>query len=65
MQVFINGEQTELAPGTTVGMLIEQLEIQGKVAIEINQAIVPRSCFDRHHLKDGDRIEIVRAIGGG
>ncbi len=65
MQVLINGKQTELVPGTTVGQLIEQLEIEGKVAVEINREIVPRSRFDRHGLQDGDRVEIVRAIGGG
>lgn len=65
MQVIINGEQTELASGTSVRELVEQLGIQGKVAIEVNREIVPRSRFDSHDLKEGDRIEIVRAIGGG
>lgn len=65
MQVFINGNQTELPPGTTVQDLIEQFEIRSKVAVEINEEIVPRSRFKLHKLEDGDHVEIVRAIGGG
>jgi len=65
MQVVINGEKTELASGISVRDLVEQLGIQGKVAIEVNREIVPRSRFDSHELKEGDRIEVVHAIGGG
>lgn len=65
MQVVINGKQTELPSGTTVQALIEQFDIRDKVAVEINGEIVPRSRFDGHQLEDGDRLEIVRAIGGG
>ena len=36
-----------------------------KVAVEVNGAIVPRSLHAEHALKDGDRIEIVHALGGG
>lgn len=65
MQVFINGKQTELPSGTTVQNLIEQFDIRDKVAVEINEEIVSRSRFKLHTLEDGDRVEIVRAIGGG
>jgi len=65
MQVTINGTETELPHGITVQDLIEQFDIRNKVAIEINEEIVPRSRFESRVLEDGDRIEIVRAIGGG
>ncbi|MEX2524625.1 MAG: sulfur carrier protein ThiS [Gammaproteobacteria bacterium] len=65
MQVFINGKQTELPSGTSVQNLIEQFDIRDKVAVEINEEIVSRSRFELHTLEDGDRVEIVRAIGGG
>ena len=66
MQLVINGVDTSLVSITTVSNLIEHLDIEnGKLAIEINQEIVPRSQFDTYCLTEGDIIEIVQAIGGG
>lgn len=65
MQVFINGETTVLEDVASVEDLLRRLDIQGKIAVEINGEIVPRSRFGSQPLQDGDRIEIVRAIGGG
>ena len=46
--------------------LIEKLELAGKrVALERNGEIVPRSRFGKQQLADGDRLEIVVAVGGG
>jgi sulfur carrier protein len=41
------------------------LEIRGRIAVEVNGELVPRSTHARHVLVDGDRVEIVHAIGGG
>jgi len=38
---------------------------RGRIAVELNGEIVPKSSFQQHLLKDGDKIEIVQAIGGG
>ena len=66
MQLTINGEAREIDDSLTVEQLIERLGMQGRrLAVEINQEILPRSRFVEHRLSDGDRIEIVRAIGGG
>jgi sulfur carrier protein len=65
MQVIINGEQTTLTDVRTVDDLIHNLELDGRIAVEINRQIVPRSKFSSYHLNDGDIIEIVHAIGGG
>jgi len=65
MQVLINGETDTLEDGISVADLVNRLDIQGKIAVEINGDIVPRSRFAAHILQEGDRIEIVRAIGGG
>lgn len=65
MQVIINGEQTVLTDVRTVENLISHLELSGRIAIEINQQIVPRGEFGARLLADGDVIEIVHAIGGG
>ena len=46
--------------------LLEHMDLQGKrIAIERNGEIVPRSKFDQPMLADGDRLEIVVAVGGG
>jgi thiamine biosynthesis protein ThiS len=65
MQVIINGKPTVLAEPITVATLLQQLDIDGKVAVEINRTIIPRSTFAHHRINDGDTLEIVRAIGGG
>ena len=65
MHVIINGQDTSLDGVATVGGLLGRLQLDGRIAVEINNEIVPRSEFDRFPVRDGDVIEIVRAIGGG
>ena len=66
MEVELNGEPRQLPPGTTAAGLVELLELAGKrLAMEVNGEIVPRSTFSRHTLRDGDQVEIVKAVGGG
>ena len=65
MQVIINGESKSLNNNTTVAALLTEMNIEGKIAVEINHEILPRSLFEEHHITDGDVLEIVHAIGGG
>lgn len=66
MQIHVNGEPMSLAGSMTVSALLEQLQITGKrLAVELNEDIVPRSEHPQTPLQDGDRVEIVHAIGGG
>ena len=66
MQVKVNGEAVELPNGATIAALIEQLALAGKrVAVEVNEDIVPRSQHPDFPLSEGDRVEVVHAIGGG
>ena len=66
MQVTINAEQQTIPDNTNVTALIEILKLQNKrLAVEINQELVPRSTFDSHQIAENDQIEIVQAIGGG
>jgi len=66
MHITLNGETRELAPATTVIGLLETLGYAGKrVAVERNGEIVPKSRHAQTALDDGDRIEIVVAVGGG
>ncbi|MDH3671933.1 MAG: sulfur carrier protein ThiS [Gammaproteobacteria bacterium] len=64
--IFVNGEQRAMVAPQTVARLLEELELADKrVAVEVNQEIVPRSRYRAHQLRNADRVEIVRAIGGG
>lgn len=66
MKINLNGELRELRQALSVTALLGQLElIPAKVAVERNLEIVPRSLFAETLVQDGDRIEIVRFIGGG
>ena len=66
MQILLNGENKAVSGPLTVAQLLEQLSLTGRrVAVEINQEIVPRSRHAAHQLKEHDRVEVVFAIGGG
>lgn len=66
MNILVNGEPMALAEKSSVQDLLAQLEMTtGRVAVEVNTDIVPRSLHQQHQLHDGDRVEIVHAIGGG
>ena len=66
MQITVNGESRQTENGQPLSGLLAQLQLgQGRVAVELNGEIVPRSRFDDTRLQEGDRLEIVQAIGGG
>jgi thiamine biosynthesis protein ThiS len=66
MNIIINGERRPLEPGTSLDELVQLLDLKGKrLAIEVNQEIVPRGQFEQFKLSDNDHVEIVHAIGGG
>ena len=65
MRVTVNGEAHTLPEEATIEDLTRHLHVEGRVALEINREIVPRSYWTDRTLCDGDEIEIVRAIGGG
>ena len=66
MQIHLNGEPRELpGPLTVAGLLEFSGYAQRRVAVEVNRNLVPKSLHAAHELHDGDRVEIVQAIGGG
>lgn len=66
MDISLNGQFEAVEEGITVAELMRQkLPNVQRVAVEVNLEIVPRSEHGNHVLRDGDRVEIVRAIGGG
>ena len=66
MRVTLNGETTEVAERLPLAHLLTQLKLgERRLAVELNGAIVPRSQWPKVSLAEGDRLEIVHAIGGG
>ncbi len=66
MEISINGELRQFCSPLTTAGLIELLGYAGKrVAIERNGEIVPRGRHAEVVLSNGDRIEIIAAVGGG
>lgn len=66
MNIHVNGHAQSLAEPCTVAGLLDVLGLAGRrVAVERNGEIVPRGRYAETLLADGDRIEIVHAIGGG
>ncbi len=66
MRVELNGEPKELAEGTTLLSLVEQLALAPeRVAVELNRDVVRRADWPATRLHDGDRVEVVHFVGGG
>ena len=66
MEIQLNGQPREVAAGTTVSKLLEQMNLQPRyLAVERNEELVPRAGHAACILQDGDRIEIVTLVGGG
>lgn len=63
--VWINGEPRDAAGQTVAQCLAEMAGALGRVAVERNGEIVPRDRYTQTVLADGDRVEVVRFVGGG
>jgi sulfur carrier protein len=64
--ITVNGAPRELPAPLTFSQLLDELALAGRrLAVERNGEIVPRSRFGDACVADGDRIEVVMAVGGG
>jgi thiamine biosynthesis protein ThiS len=64
--IVVNGESRSTSPGSTVMDLLRELGLPGgRVAIERNLQILPRTQWPDTRLATGDRYEIVQFVGGG
>lgn len=65
-EIHLNGERRTVPAGCDIPALLEREGLAGRrVAVEVNGEIVPRGAHAGHALREGDRIEIVHALGGG
>ncbi len=66
ISIHLNGDTKTLAGPMTVAAVLAEFELEArKIAVERNLEIVPRSTYGDVVVEDGDRLEIVRFVGGG
>jgi len=64
--VSVNGNEIELPDGLNVDGLLDHLKVKREyTAVAINREIMPKTQYAETRLKSGDKIEIVRPMGGG
>jgi sulfur carrier protein len=66
LTITVNGDSLSVAAGTTALEVVESLGLAGRpIAVEVNEAVVPRARLAGWRLEDGARLEIVTLVGGG
>ncbi|MEV0487072.1 sulfur carrier protein ThiS [Streptomyces sp. NPDC050508] len=66
MNVSVNGEPQEIAPGTALDTLVRTLTPSPSgVAAALNETVVPRAEWPSTSLSEGDRVEVLTAVQGG
>jgi thiamine biosynthesis protein ThiS len=66
MRITVNGREMEVADGLSVEALLTHLAVKREyTAVAVNREITPKSAYATVALREGDRVEIVRPMGGG
>lgn len=65
MTIQLNGEEHETTARTVAALLTELKAPQTGSAVALNGAVVRRAEHENTPLKDGDAVEIIRAVQGG
>ena len=66
MNIQLNGDTQQFDDNLTAAQLVEKLGLQGRrIAMEVNQEIVPRSSYETFQFQENDKVEIIHAVGGG
>lgn len=66
MDVFVNGDRRTVAEGATLNTLLTECRVNPQsVVVEHNEIVVPRDALAQTRLASGDKVEIVRFVGGG
>lgn len=66
LKITVNGQPMEVADDLTVEGLLATLGVRREfTAVAVNAEVTPRAAHATTRLKDGDRVEIVRPMGGG
>ena len=66
MHLIVNGEAYEAKPLESVTALIEEMGIGGRpVVVVLNGEVIPAASWNARGLREGDRVELFRLVGGG
>lgn len=66
MKIMVNGQEMEIADGLSVDGLLTHLAVKREyTAVAVNREITPKAAYAAVALHEGDRVEIVRPMGGG
>jgi thiamine biosynthesis protein ThiS len=66
VQIVVNGKPMEVEPGITVDGLLTLLNVKREyTAVAVNREVTPKSTYGTVTLSEGDKVEIVRPMGGG
>ena len=64
--ICVNGEASDIAPGTTVRDLLAALDAPDRgVAVAIDGEVVPRGAWEQTAVADEAKVEVVMAVQGG
>ena len=66
MKIIVNGKEISIPEDSNIQDLVAELGYKNKrIAIEVNEAIIPKSKHHSYLLKSSDRVEVINAVGGG
>ena len=66
MRIVVNGRDMDVAEGLSIEALLRELGVKREyTAVAVNRDVTPKSAYDATVLRPGDKVEIVRPMGGG
>jgi sulfur carrier protein len=66
MTIKVNGKVMEVEEGTTIELLLRQLNVRKNfTAVSLNREVAKRATYGSTRLRAGDHVEIVHPVGGG
>ncbi|MCH7738555.1 MAG: sulfur carrier protein ThiS [Chloroflexi bacterium] len=66
IQIIVNGKDIELERAMSINAYLEHIGLRGRrVAVAVNSEVLHEDEYEKTLIGDGDRVEVVRPIGGG
>jgi sulfur carrier protein len=66
MKITVNGTPQEVEEGATVTDVLRALGLdRDGIAVAVRMQVVPRTAHPTYQLVQGDKVEVIRAVGGG
>ncbi len=66
ISIIVNGQKQQIEENTTIKALLQRLGIEEKtMASAVNMEVVKKEAWEKHILKEGDKVEFLHFVGGG